>query len=304
MKRNHIASAVAAALLGVALGAGLFALESAMPRLALAQDHAEGGHDSGSSGGHDSGGHEGGKGGSGGHEEGGSGGKGGEHGMHGTRPGHKGHVSGVHGAGGESASPHGATDRRFGGGSGIATLDAVPEGPGYNYGPGPQFQLRYWGGWNIPADLVSPVQVVEAAPLGTGGGGGGPALSLAGADRCEGVGGQTSAAKRIDGRNLSRINGVHALVVGNAVQPEKVAPFLIANFQEEMEKAKPDVRLAGVYLGTVASQPVTPDTVLRAGAALCVSVDAKQAEAIAAAAEEQRVGKVTVRVSATAGAKP
>lgn len=297
--RNAIAAMLGALVLGTASAVALFALEAGMPSLAQAQDS----HDS-----HDEGGCSGGSGGCGGGDDhGGSGGsKGGEHGMHGTRPGHSGHASGVHGAGSESdraSSAHGAEDRRFGGGSGTATLGAVPEGPGRYGGTGAQ-GLRYWGGWNIPLGEDPTVVVLEQAPVGAGGGGAAQALSLSGPDRCDDVGGNLSAAKRIAGRNLERINGVHAMVVRPGVQPDTVAPFLLANFQEELEKGEPDLQLAGVYFGTAAAQPVTPELVQKAGAMLCVEVDAGEAEAIAAVAEDQRQGKTTVRVGATAKAKP
>lgn len=277
----------------------LAALLAAGAQLAHAQ-HDDGGHDSG---GHESGGHEGGSGGKGKGPQymGGE-----EHPMHGTRPGHSGHAAGTHGAGSESdraSSAHGAEDRRFGGGSGTATLDAVPEGPG-RYGGAGSPGLRYWGGWSIPVGDDPTVVLVESTPAGAGGGGSAQALSLSGADRCDDVGGKVSPAKRIAGRNLQRINEVHAMVVKPGVRPETVAPFLLANFQEELEKSDRDVQLAGVYLGTVAVQPVTPELVQKAGAMLCVDVDAREAAAIAAVAEDQRVGKSMVRVGASARAKP
>jgi hypothetical protein len=287
--RNAIAATLGALALGTATAFALFALEAGMPGLAQAQDSHDGHDEGGCSGGGGCGG--------------GSGGSGGKHG---TRPGHTGHTSGVHGAGSEgdrASSPHGADSRRFGGGSGTASLDAVPEGPGRYGGTGAQ-GLRYWGGWNIPLGEDPTVVVLEQAPLGAGGGGAAMALSLSGPDRCDDVGGSLSAAKRIAGRNLERINGVHAMVVQPGVQADTVAPFLLANFQEELEKGDPDLRLAGVYLGTAASQPVTPELVQKAGAMLCVEIDAGEAAAIAAVAEDQRLGKTTVRVSATSKARP
>lgn len=278
------------------LALALVALLASAPQFGHAQ-HEDGGHESG---GHESGGHEGGSGGKGPKYMGGE-----EHLMHGTRPGHSGHAAGAHGAGSESdraSSAHGAEDRRFGGGSGTATLDAVPEGPG-RYGGTGSPGLRYWGGWSIPVGDDPLVVLVESTPAGAGGGSA-QALSLSGADRCDDIGAKAGAAKRIAGRNLQRINSVHAMVVKEGVAPETVAPFLLANFQEELEKGDPDLQLAGVYLGTVAVQPVTPELVQKAGAALCVDVDAREAAAIAAVAEEQRVGKSLVRVGATARAKP
>jgi len=300
---HRVAAALSVAMLCTTGALALLLLEAGVPRIAQAQEHEEGGGCGG--GGGCAGGHEGGAGGMGG--QGGHGqGAGAEHAMHGTRPGHSGHAAGTHGAGsegGHASSAHGAEDRRFGGGSGTGTLDAVPEGPGQPGGTGAQ-ALRYWGGWSIPLDEGASVVFAESTPAGAGGGGSPQALSLSGPDRCDDLGAKVSAAKRIAGRNLQRINEVHALVVKPGVAPETVAPFLLANFQEELEKGDRDLQLAGVYLGTAAGRPVTPALVQRAGALLCVGVDARAAQAIAAAAEEQRLGKSPVRIGATAQAQP
>lgn len=308
---NSAATVLGTALLGVALGAGLVAVQSALPRFALAQDHGSGGgHEGGKGGkgGHDSGGHD-----SGGHESGGheSGGKGGaEKGRHGTRGSHQGHASGQHdagghgGEGGRASNPHGGPGR-FGGGSGLATLDAVPEGPGQHgasYGPGPRNQFRYWGGWSIPGEEPTAVVTIETVPLSSGGGGGsGLGLNLSAAERCEGIGGKITPAERIAGRNLARINAVHGLVLGEGAQPEKVAPFLLANLQEELEKATPDFQLAGVYLGTLAEKPVTPQMVAQVAQALCVVLPSGEAELVAQVAEEQRTGRSERRVASRGG---
>jgi hypothetical protein len=90
-------------------------------------------------------------------------------------------------------------------------------------------------------------------------------------------------------------------LVAPGVQPGRVAPFLIANFQEEMDKPKPDLQLAGIYLGTVAGKPVTVDTVTTIGRALCVNVGGGQAEPVAVAAETQRKEKSTQRVATNRG---
>jgi hypothetical protein len=73
----------------------------------------------------------------------------------------------------------------------------------------------------------------------------------------------------------------------------KVTPLLDQEqqkkFQEELQKPSPNPTLAGAYLGIVAKQPVTPEMVQKVGATLCVSVSTPQADAIAAAAEDQRL---------------
>jgi hypothetical protein len=326
---KQLAIVTGVALLG--LGGG-FVLESGvlLQPVYAQHDDSGGGHESGGgkggSGGHESGGGKG-KGGSGGHESGGGcgggggscGGGGHEEPLHGTRGGHEGHASGTHGSGSEGGRGS-SQGRRFGGGSGIGTLEAVPEGPGqhgHSYGAGPQNRFRYWGGWSVPVDgtdgtvtagdsttvYSSGTTILEGTPLSSGGGAGTRfGAELSGADRCEGVGGQMSAAARISGRNLSRINAAHEQLVEPGVKPDKVAPFLLANFQEEMEKPKPDLQLAGIYLGTIAGRPVTAGAVNTIGRALCLSVGAGQAEPVAVAAEDQRKNKSTLRVARQAGA--
>ena len=319
MKKNNVARkrlavTVAVALLGFAGGTLLSTLPSWLPS-AFAQEH-EGGKGGGKGGkggggGHDEGGGCGGGGcGGGGHEGGGEAGKGGEHAMHGTKAGHVGHAAGVHNSANESGVPHGShnrvmpSDRRFGAGTGLATLDAVPEGParsqpGNLSTSGARHPLRYWGGWTVPAaDVPAVPATAETVPLGSGGGGGaGLGLSLMTQGRCEGIGSNTSAPERIAGRNLARINGAQALIAPRGVRPETVAPYLLANLQEELEKPRPDLQLAAVYLGTAAAQPVTPQVVKQVGSALCVAIGDASAASIAAAAEEQRLGKSTLSVA-------
>ena len=181
----------------------------------------------------------------------------------------------------------------------------MPEGPGqggYGAGGGPQAQLRYWGGWSVPEEPSEPpVTLVETVPLSSGGGGGGGlGLSLSTQPRCEGIGDRMTAADRIGGRNLARINDAQAFIARPGVDVQTVAPYLLANLQEELQKPRPDLRLAGVYLGTTAARPVSPQVVKQVGDALCVVIGDAPAAAIAAAAEEQRIGKSTQAVGRTA----
>lgn len=63
---------------------------------------------------------------------------------------------------------------------------------------------------------------------------------------------------------------------------------LLASYQEELEKSRPDPMLAGVYLGIAANVPVSAREVSALSEALCVPVDANVAEQIASVAEAQR----------------
>lgn len=256
-----------------------------------------GGH-SGGAGGHDSGSHASG----GGHSGGGGGhGAGGERARHGANPDHQGHASGVHGQNAHSTG----SDRRFGGGSGLSHGGAVPEGVGrygYSYGPGPsaQSRFRYWGGWSLPeppddgGDDGDPTQyATDSLLLGTPGGGGpSTGAGLASAGRCDDVGGGMTAQAQFSKANLARMSAVFAQIApAAAAAGELPSPYLLANFQAELLKAKPDPLLAGTYLGLVAKEPVTPQAVQKAGWRMCAPVSGEQAQAIADVAESQRLAQ-------------
>jgi hypothetical protein len=280
-----------------------------------------GGADSGGghTGGADSGGgHSGGGGGGGGHAGGGGGGGGGGHAggggggggeggakwaWHGTRPGHEGHVGGTHGDVTGMGAHDSGSDRRFGGGSGLAASSAVPEGVGrygYSYGEGPRAnsRFRYWGGWALP-DIPDDSEPTEYAvdttsyELATPGGGGpsaGPGLKSAG--RCDDVGAGMTAQAQFSKANLSRMTAAYAVVAPKqAAQGEMPSPYLLANFQAELQKARPDPLLAGTYLGLVAKEPVTPEAVKQASWRMCTLVSNAQAETIADVAENQRLAQ-------------
>jgi len=310
---------------------------------AYAQDHASGGHTSGSSGGEDhasggageSGGHTGGAGGgetgghtsgagsgAGGHAGGGGGGHGGsgsggghaggaggpqyhggENPQHGTRAEHEGHASGVHGQShGDTAHSAGA-DRRFGGGSGLAGLEQVPEGPArmrytfeygnqYSFGAGPGANFRYWGGWVIPDEEEpgdEPTTVADTS-LSTGGGGPSATTSLQALARCDDVSGTMPSTQSLSGRNVQRATAARGILAPADVAEGAVPPpYLLVSFQEELHKTKPDTLVAGTYLGLVAKVPVTGELVKQVAWRMCVPLDDTQANAIADAAEVQRM---------------
>lgn len=277
IKFNH---KTAAMLATIALGYGTalvmdspdFHLMTGLLSTAQAQ-----GHDSGSKGGgHDSGGE------SGGTEEKG----------HGTRGKHEGHSSGQHGSG----SSH-AGSERFGGGSGVRGNDQVPEGIGRNGDGAPttdQGRLRYWGGWTLPENPETPTDtVVTISADVVPGSGGGPSISsrsvLDGAVRCEGVVSGMPPAQQFAGSNLLRLNAARGLVDHELAASGKIAsPFLMGNLQDELTKAAPNTELAGTYLGLIAKNPVTADTVKKIGFQLCAGINDKQAKEIADVAEAQR----------------
>jgi hypothetical protein len=307
--KNSMKKSCKSALLAGLLMASACVLYAAHSNYALAADEGGGGGSGGGGGGgHDSGG---GSGGGGGHDSG-AGGKGGEEGgghgsgglklRHGLSADHQGHESGVHGKEkgiSEMNSP--GTSQRFGGGSGIAGADQVPEGPGENASGGNgelsthrnQFrnQFRYWGGWTLPGegDSGGTDGIGSTDPgFNTGGGGGaGTAFHLVGEARCGDMG-TLNAGNRLDGKNLVRFREARSLLAPNERLPAS-AILLIANYQAELEKQKPDPVLAGTYIGNVARLPVTPELISQVSDGLCVIPPEDKKREIANAAEEQRL---------------
>ena len=257
-----------------------------------------GGHDSGEGGG-SGGGHDGGSGGQGG-EEGGGHGSGGLKLRHGLSADHQGHASGVHGNSKENSQLNNpGPSQRFGGGSGIAGADQILEGPGENAPGGNgelsthrnQFrnQFRYWGGWTLPGEGDSGgTDGITDPGFNTGGGGGaGTAFHLVGESRCGDMG-TLNAGNRLDGKNLVRFREARNLLAPNQRLPAS-AILLLANYQVELEKQKPDPVLAGTYIGNVAKLPVTPQLISQVSDGLCVIPPEDKQNEIANAAEEQRL---------------
>jgi hypothetical protein len=282
--------------------------------------HGAGGHTSGghSSGGHSSGGHSG-----GGQDSGSShasgGGHGGEKAQHGLRPEHAGHASGMHksqehkgqgGHGSQGGTHKGGSHDLFGGGTGLSGSDQVLEGIAiaaaspeqareqHSFGPGPraQYRFRYWGGRGIDDDDGGGDDGGGGGggddPPGGGGGGGSTAFLLQGSDRCDDhAPGSITGWQRFAGQNMARVDRVVlALAPGVAGSEYMMVANLVANFQDEMEKATPDAVLAGTYLGLARRGGVlAAQDVSNLAFGLCVPVDARQANDIAQAAQHQQV---------------
>ena len=191
--------------------------------------------------------------------------------------------------------------QRFGGGSGIVGADQILEGPGENAPSGNgevsshrnQFrnQFRYWGGWTLPGegDSGSTGGIASTDPgFNTGGGGGaGTAFHLVGESRCGDMG-SINAGNRLDGKNLVRFREARSLLAPGVKLPAS-AILLLANYQVELEKQKPDPVLAGTYIGNVARLPVTPQLISQVSDGLCVIPPEDKKDEIANVAEEQRL---------------
>ncbi len=66
------------------------------------------------------------------------------------------------------------------------------------------------------------------------------------------------------------------------------ARYLLADLREELAKPKPDLTLAGTYLGIASAMPVTPALVADIGNSLCAPVSEHAAQTIARVAEAQQ----------------
>ena len=202
-----------------------------------------------------------------------------------------------------------------------------PQG-GFGPGPRYRNQFRYWGGWTLPGEgdgggtegdggtptdpgtgtgdtggtTTNPGADTEETTtnpgtstgetatdpgVNSGGGGGtGTAFHLVGEQRCADIG-ALNAASRLGGKNLGRILDMQPLLAPGT-RLRGVSIMLLANYQSELEKEKPDPVLAGTYLGMVAKVPVTPQLISRVSWALCVVPPEGGQNQIAEIAEEQR----------------
>lgn len=181
---------------------------------------------------------------------------------------------------GGATSPHGSEGGggAFGGGPNEGGLDG-----------GSRSGFGYWGGRHVPTGPGGD------SGLDTSGGasssGYGAEGTLAGS--CDDLSAEAvKAGNRLKGKNLVRINIAGAYLASD-VTAEKIersgSPRRnLANYQEELEKNSPDTTVAGIYLGLVTMQKVTPDMINRINAILCVKTNPRQTAAIAKVAEDQR----------------
>jgi hypothetical protein len=108
--------------------------------------------------------------------------------------------------------------------------------------------------------------------------------------QCDDVAGRRmKSGERISGRNLARLKEINRFLWPGyepAVGPSPI--FILASFQEEIEKTAPDPVIAGTYLGLVSTRPIQPRTILEIASFLCASVTEQAAVSIAITAESQR----------------
>lgn len=95
--------------------------------------------------------------------------------------------------------------------------------------------------------------------------------------------------QRIAGWNGRRLQYGSSMIASKAEGRYRGSRYvMLASYQEELGKGRPDAVLAGTYLGIAAETPVTVRAVSELSDALCVPVSADLAERIAIIAEAQR----------------
>jgi len=201
--------------------------------------------------------------------------------------------TGSGGASGGVASPQGAG---AGGSTAGAGLSNGSGNLGSSQGPGPVNQNRYGGRPSVesPPPPGETTTTTNTAEYYTGGGKGGEGYLFGRADRCADFkSGRMTANERIGGANLERLNAAqHYMAPGFDPLGLRSALYLLANYQQELEKGAPDALLAGTYLGLVSTQPVTPKLIDNVNLMLCITAAPKVVDSIAATADEQRRAQV------------
>lgn len=101
--------------------------------------------------------------------------------------------------------------------------------------------------------------------------------------------GQLTPQQRIEGSNLTRLRAAQAeLAPGFEAGSARTGIDLLAAYQEELEKRRPDPMLAASYLALASTVPITAARVRQVNALLCVSATRATARAVTADAEAQR----------------
>lgn len=96
-------------------------------------------------------------------------------------------------------------------------------------------------------------------------------------------------AQRLSGKNLERLRVAQAeLAPGFAPETVKTGLYLLADYQEELEKRQPDITLAASYLALASTVPVTAARYRDVNALLCISATKVTATSIQKLAESLR----------------
>jgi len=105
---------------------------------------------------------------------------------------------------------------------------------------------------------------------------------------CPVPGAPATPQQRVSGGNGDRVEAVAQYLSHGAPHRNASARNLVANLQEELEKPRLDLTLAGTYLGLASRTPVTSNLVEDVSASLCAPVTGRAAQQVAEVAEAQR----------------
>lgn len=195
------------------------------------------------------------------------------------------------GSGGTSggvATPHGAGAGGSTAGSN-GSAGAGPNGATTSTGPGAVNQNRFGGTFptNPPPDEPTTTPTTDAV-MKLLNNKEQNAISLPGRCGTHPING-LGPRERMKGANLEFLKTAQIYLAPD-FKPgrETTGLHLIADYQEELEKVKPDATLAGAYLALVATRPVTQEMVARTNAILCVTATSALIAEIARNASSDR----------------
>lgn len=101
--------------------------------------------------------------------------------------------------------------------------------------------------------------------------------------------GRLTEQQRLEDGNLNRLRAAQVeLAPGFTAGRATTGLHLLAAYQEEVEKARPDASLAATYLAQASAVPITAGRIQRVNALLCVSSARALAQKIETEAEAQR----------------
>lgn len=102
--------------------------------------------------------------------------------------------------------------------------------------------------------------------------------------------GSLSEREKLQGSNLTRLRAAQSeLAPGFTAGTATTGLRLLADYQDELSRSRPDGVLAASYLAQVSTVPITPARLLRVNALLCVSTTRALAGKIQTEAEAQRL---------------
>lgn len=102
--------------------------------------------------------------------------------------------------------------------------------------------------------------------------------------------GRMSVEERIRGANRERLSAAQRyLAPGLGAVTMETPIYILANYQQELETARPNLALAGTYLGLLATRRITTEVVTAVNNTLCLATADSQAEFISQTAETQRL---------------